>query len=79
MTLQNIMKNKQSDIRLSNMAALLILQEILQSDSLPMSRNFETQGCQWYGVNEIKYIFANKGNSGTRFRVPLYYLTAVSL
>ena len=79
MTLQKFLKNKQGDIRSSNMAALLILQEILQSHSLLMSRNFKTKGCQWYGVNGFKSIFANKENSGTRFRGPPYCLNAVSL
>ena len=35
-----------------------------------MSRNFETQGCKWYGVERIKSNFADKGNSGTRFGKP---------
>ena len=26
-----------------------------------MSRNFETQVCQWYGVKQIKSFFADKG------------------
>ena len=48
-----------------------ILQEILQSYPLLMSRKFETHGCQWYGVKRIKSSFADKGNSGTRFGAPL--------
>ena len=28
----------------------------------------------WYGVKRIKSIFADKGNSGTMFGVPLYFL-----
>ena len=35
------------------------LQEILQSHPFLMSRKFETQGRQWYGVERIKYIFAD--------------------
>ena len=50
------------------------LQEILQSHPFLMTRNFETQGCQWYGVKQINSIFADKGNSAARFRAPRYYL-----
>ena len=50
------------------------LKEILQSHSFLMSRNFETQGCQRYAIKQISSIFANKGNSGTRFWAPHYYL-----
>ena len=32
-----------------------------------MSRNFETQGYQCFGVKQIIFIFADKGNGGTRF------------
>ena len=39
-----------------------IMRESLQSDPFPMSQNFETQGCQWYGVKRIKSSFANKRN-----------------
>ena len=50
------------------------LQEILQSHPFLMTRNFETLGCQWYGVKQINSIFADKGNSAARFRAPRYYL-----
>ena len=39
-----------------------------------MSRKLETQSRQWYGVKRIKFVFANKRNSKTRFGVRLYYL-----
>ena len=28
----------------------------------------------WYGVEQIKYVFADKENSETSFRTPVYYL-----
>ena len=51
-----------------------IPQEILQSRLFLTSRNFETHGCQWYGVKQIKCFFADKGNCGPMFRATLYYL-----
>ena len=57
-----------------NHAMFAILQEILQSHPFLMSRNFEIQSCQQYGVKRIKPIFVDKGNSGTRFGALLYYL-----
>ena len=54
MTLQKFLQNKQCDI-------FDILQEFLQRQPFLMSRNFETHGCQWYGVKRIKYIFVDKG------------------
>ena len=37
----------------------LFCNEILLSYPFLMSRNFETQGCQWYGVKRIKSITNN--------------------
>ena len=48
-----------------------ILQEIVQCYPFLMSRNFKEQGDQWYGVQRIKSIWAEKENSGTRFGAPL--------
>ena len=45
----------------------------LQSHPFLMSRNFETQGCQWYEIKRIIAIFAGEGNSKTRSGSPLYY------
>ena len=56
----------------------LILQEILQSHPFQISRNFETQDCQCYGVKRIKINFPDKGNSGTRFGESFYYLSSCS-
>ena len=70
MTLPNFLQNKQSNVQLSNIA-LLILQKTLQSHAFLMSR---TQNCQLYGVKQIKSIFAEKRDSGTRFGAPLYFL-----
>ena len=53
---------------------LFILQKLLPSHPFRISRNFETKRCQWYGVKQIKSIFVDKGNSGTRFGASLYYL-----
>ena len=44
-----------------------------------MSQNFDTQGCQWYGVKRIKSIFADKGNCETRFEAPSSLLPQVVL
>ena len=52
----------QRGIQSSNIA-LLILQEILQSLLFLMPRNFEAQGCQWYGLNQNESIFADKTES----------------
>ena len=46
---------------------VFILQEIFEVILFLMSRKFETQSCQWYGVKRTKFIFADKGNSATRF------------
>ena len=36
-----------------------------------MSRNFKTQSCHsWYGIKQIKSIFAHKGSSGIKFWAP---------
>ena len=43
-----------------------------------MTQNFETQGCQWYGVKKIKFIFADKENSGTSFRAHLFITSSSS-
>ena len=51
-----------------------ILQDILQSHPFLMPRNFEMQGCQWYGVKRIQSISEGKGNSWPRFRATVYYL-----
>ena len=42
--------------------------------SVLMSRNFETLGCQRYGVKRMKFILAHKGNGGKSYGAPLYYL-----
>ena len=47
---------------------MLILREILQKHPFLMARNFETQGCQWYRLTQIRSIFADKGNNGTRLQ-----------
>ena len=52
----------------------LFCKKILQSLPFLVSQNFGTQGRQWYGAKWIIFIFANKGNGGTRFGAPLYYL-----
>ena len=53
---------------------MLIPPEILQNHPFLMSRNFETQDCQWYKVKQIKYISVDKENSGTWFGISLYHL-----
>ena len=53
---------------------------ISRSHAILMSQNFEMQNRQcWYEDKRIKYIFADKGNSGTRLGAPLYYLKYSSL
>ena len=59
MTLQNFVINAMVDI----------LERILQSHIFFIPQNFKTLGCQWYAVKRIESIFADKGNSGTRFGV----------
>ena len=43
-----------------------------------MSQKCKMRGCQWYVVERINCIFANKGNCETRFGAPLYYLKLFS-
>ena len=47
--------------------------------SFRMSRNFETQACQWCGIKQIKSTLACRGLSGTWFEAPVYYLKLFSL
>ena len=47
---------------------------LIYSRPFVMSENCEMHGCQWYEVQRIKNILANKGNCGKRFGAPLYYL-----
>ena len=61
------MDRKLIQLNWSSNIALLILQEILQSHCFLMSRNFKTQGCQWYGIKRIKSIFADKSSGRARF------------
>ena len=46
----------------------------MQSHLFLMSQIFEMLGCQWHKVKQIKFMFADKTNSGTWFGAPLYYL-----
>ena len=55
------------------MIAFLIVQEILQSRPFLVSQKFKTRGCQWYGIDQTKYVFVYKENNETRFGAPLYY------
>ena len=48
--------------------------QILLSHPFWMSQKFKTQGCQWYGVKQNKYIYMDKEESGTGFGALLYYL-----
>ena len=41
--------------------------KILSSHFFLMSRKFKVQSCQRYGVKWIIFIFADKGNSETKF------------
>ena len=55
-----------------------ILQEIVQSHPFLMSRDFEEQGYQWYGVQQIKSIWVEKRIvDGIRFGAPLLSLHVV--
>ena len=45
-----------------------ILRKTLQSYPFLMSRNFETQVYQWYGVKWIKSIFTDKGSSAIHIK-----------
>ena len=38
-----------------------------------MSQKFETQGCQWCGVQRIKSTLADRGNNETWFAAPLLF------
>ena len=61
--------------RISSTIFDILQEKFLQSHPLLMSQKFETQGCQWHGVKQIKYIFTDEGNSRTRIGATLYYLT----